>query len=693
MGCFTKNRWVAYCLSVIMIVIIPVVALLIGIGHMFERRTASEDAAKMRLVKRELAHIAREGDNRYHIQKRLNHFYGLLSEEEFDRQTIVKSVADLKSDGMEFLNVRFYNHALQPVELPGDSAEYQVLTQRIFTALSQVEREGETTLLSRYRSFIQAFLGEADTLDVLYGKSELMRVMLVGHPGYFYWNTFHSRDEPSVFLGGMLVHFYEDQLNKTMALERLVERANMGWGGAKTFGCVVQDSVIAGNVRLIGASDNEMLTTLPLLRQMKSKFQKETMDGGFLYAVEYPDASTVLFAKTPSAKKNYDFYKMILRLLLGFGALASIKCFLSINFTKDVARVELAQFLDNSLLALGLVCLIIAMGGISLYVKSVADIQRIGAKERLKEVSEAMDSGYAAAVRELEARWREAKNTVVINELDSDALSLQLNMMIQNNELTRAFFVDRRGTMKLSAPALHDPKDLVHQLIPVISRRMFVARNDSDRGLQEQIQGMMVDSFAESVSEILTGGGRSANVFQAFEETGRLNELHLGNRRYYVFSEFIQPKAYVEPLLMILWHESEAFAGKYLYQTVRRNNEIPPDVQPMELAMVPVSKNLPPYPAEFLKYSFSIELSEHVVGSGVQQSVESDMGGEPWLIVASPLKQVPQYLLFAMYPSTAIDSYARALSGGLLFVAFALFIAFLYVGWGNGRVCNPKLHV
>jgi len=46
------------------------------------------------------------------------------------------------------------------------------------------------------------------------------------------------------------------------------------------------------------------------------------------------------------------------------------------------------------------------------------------------------------------------------------------------------------------------------------------------------------------------------------------------------------------------------------------------------------------------------------VTSSLQHS-EEEIAGKKWLVVASPLKRIPEYLIFAMYPMENADSQMR----------------------------------
>ncbi|HAE39810.1 MAG TPA: hypothetical protein DCG57_14445, partial [Candidatus Riflebacteria bacterium] len=63
-----------------------------------------------------------------------------------------------------------------------------------------------------------------------------------------------------------------------------------------------------------------------------------------------------------------------------------------------------------------------------------------------------------------------------------------------------------------------------------------------------------------------------------------------------------------------------------------------------------------------------------IASTEVQRYTLDSMGGEQWLIAAAPLKRVPDYLLFAMYPHRLIEQQTFWLIA-MIYLAAALCLA------------------
>jgi len=72
--------------------------------------------------------------------------------------------------------------------------------------------------------------------------------------------------------------------------------------------------------------------------------------------------------------------------------------------------------------------------------------------------------------------------------------------------------------------------------------------------------------------------------------------------------------------------------------------------------MVPAVADRLPFPRAFGKYPFVARLAERVRVTASLQHSEEEIAGKKWLVVASPLKRIPEYLIFAMYPMENADS-------------------------------------
>ncbi|HQB82304.1 MAG TPA: hypothetical protein PLR50_02310, partial [Candidatus Rifleibacterium sp.] len=169
-----------------------------------------------------LEKLKNEVDDAFYIQRQLNLTCGRMAEEPFTAANIGKNLQTLRSNGLDFINFRFFDSARRLIPVSGESDSLKVMVQKMYEALSQADVDGEDKLLIKYQSLFDAFLGAVSPGHLARERAALVKVLIKGRPGYFYWNIFFSPAGDGALLGGMLAWFTEDDVPGNLAVKQLL---------------------------------------------------------------------------------------------------------------------------------------------------------------------------------------------------------------------------------------------------------------------------------------------------------------------------------------------------------------------------------------------------------------------------------------------------------------------------------------
>ncbi|MDD3148099.1 MAG: hypothetical protein PHD82_12410, partial [Candidatus Riflebacteria bacterium] len=240
---------------------------------------------------------------------------------------------------------------------------------------------------------------------------------------------------------------------------------------------------------------------------------------------------------------------------------------------------------------------------------------------------------------------------------------------------------DKNGRILLGLPDKAAAGEMIGKLMSAVARKLFLARFGGEQSWKDKVNDVMLESFTSSLSDLL--GDAAAGLFKPFENFDHISEMVFADRRNYVFSTFIAPEKGKDSLLMVLWHGAESFAERYLARQIQRNITSRGQGVQLSLAMVPRRPGKYPFPKEFGKYPFVVKLSERVISASAMQFSVENIGGQDWLVAAAPMKKIPDYLVFAMWPMGLINADVSRLANLLV---IALFLSILLVFWARRKL-------
>ncbi|GEM_PF-6795593 len=668
----------------ILVVILSILAAVAGSFHILHSYRETLQREYFEDIRQDLEMIRRESNDSNFIQKRLNFVYGKLSEELIKPETIQAFLDRVKAEGLNFASFRFFNENAQHIQLKGESDLYHTLIGKVFKALVQPELEGKTDLLASYRPLFQSFLGKINPVFLANEKSSLVNVQLGGSPGWFYWNSFFSHLESGKFKGGMIVFFENHQIPRDFALRRLIIDSSVQ-AEEKTVFAVVDQGNVAGNFnlsRFFSGSGLDFAGLKKVLQEFETDYVYEkTLTHGILSALPIESGRFILAFRPFSGFGSF-FYHFFLKIFwLTMLMMLVGKAFHSPGFAEKIigGRLNPGQYLlIGSLMPLvGLIFL----GSYAVFLNARAGQQE--SSQNLLGTIRAVDEHYGAAVVALEKKYSDLAAEICC--FGAEGAIKRLEDACEKHELKKVFVINKEGAVRFSYPDSGKSGGILGKLLPAMSRRLFSMRFARPGGWKSRINDMMFDAMSENLDEFIGDAESRASFLKIFERNDQIIELPLANQKFYLYSTFVESGEKKEPLLLVFWNEalghSEAFLKQQVLQHIHRGGRFNKDG--VQLAMKSRLADRMPFPGEMAKYSFSGEMFEKVLATENLQSRIVDKDGGRFMVVASPMKKIPGFILFAMKSIDENEADFQALA--------AILAAFLISSLAIVKVFHKKI--
>lgn len=642
--------------------ILPVFLAFVVLSFIAEKNSAETNEHRLIQSRRALQMIRREADNEAYIQKRLNFMYAMLSEDGVNPENIRAYVEKARLEGLTFVNFRFFDEKAAHLPFKGESDQFRVFIGKIFAALVQPELEGKSTLLASHRSFFEAFLGEVSPATLANEKSALIKAKIKGADGWFYWNTFYSPPENDRFRGGVAAFFADADVPGNFAVRRLIEQAEADSGFTTLFCMLDLDSPNNSvfNLKKFRQSGLEYEELVSLLKQLRNDLSSEKELAGGSLVVLGTDAGRFLIAFNRRVPGFADRFFFLLRLAL---------MVLTVFFLRHGFSMELKPENGGSAPYIWQATMVAMLPLLAIAVYYLGVDRRLGEielREKLTSYINVIDENYIDEVAALEKNYRLLAARLKKSD-SSDAVALTAKLHGQKL-FSQVYVIDSTGKVRFSFPQKVVMGEIVKKMLPTIAERLFSRRSSSGDNWRRKINDMMYKTMTDNLGELLGDQEARAGFTQLFEKTDQLIEVSFANRRFFVFSKFLEGEEGQKPELMFLWHESVRFADEYLKKQIARVEFSSMKEYPVRLAARSRVANLAPYPPEFVKYPFGIELYEKVIATEYQHSAVVEKDGSTWLVLASPLKKIPGSIIFAMHPFAVVEQRISRLKKLLLMI-------------------------
>ena len=606
---------------------------------------------------KQLTKLKRDSNEVFAIQKELNKFYGLLSEEHCNLNVLTKRCNEFESSGYGFVNLRFFDKQQSRLAIKSSRQDDGLngAMQRLYTALSNSKLKGDDSMLKQYRSLFETLLGAVDLHQLVKQTSTIIPVTLSGKPGYFYWNVYENPAVESE-ISGMVAWVRKADIPARFFCQKLVDEYNQksyesdekqvfGFVDTNVNGLLYPENIVD---TVSGFYYAELILKLQELKACLRSHDQiadrifsyiELGNGRFFFCLSQTADYTILRFLTSS------FEGFLFISVLAF-AIYSIMLFHKLSEELEKHTLYSRRFFTTEILsAFFLIIFLIVMNVF------VARLSNKNYKDfiytNLTSVIDWLDDGFVLAKKDLSEKWMNIARDQSVIHLQHNAIDNIARTLAQERELTKMFIADKEGQLLYSFPQSQND-NIFNRLIPVVARKIAQERFGTDETWKTRIDSLMVNSFSQSFTDLLGEG--ATDILRAFETFDTATELDFGNKKHIVFSTTIDEKS-ENPKLLIVWLDAEPYCHDYIVSKIKDAETLPPNLRQTVLAMVPVHLDSLPYPKEITKYSFTRDITERVNFTKRQVEFETNLAGMTYYGVGTLLHSAPNYVVFALQPS------------------------------------------
>ncbi len=666
--------------GLVVVVILPALLLFTVLHTVSSDLDESFSHDLRRRMQKDLARMRGELDPVAFIQRRLNLACGLMSEGRVNSESLGRRLQILKRQGLGFVNFRFFDDRQRLISVDGESENFRAILERIYAALYQSVSQNDNSLLTRYRSMFDVFMGSVNPVVVAAERSALIKILIKGRPGFFYWNLFYSPAGDGSVTGGIAAWFLQENIPVNLAEKQLLPDFS-----DEKFG------LVAGVIDLSNAGlsfpDNLPAAIVPgginslkqIVRQMQedSSYEKLYSDR-YIFTVPLSGSRVLyIFGRTLSSLSLFD-------LLLKLSFLVIVPYALKYCLMARAGGGDWAKILETRPggFTFFMVLLPIAVFGmiwlsyIDLYGKNLVQ----HARERISRRLEALEENYAVAIEGLAEDYRRLPVVYNLKNKDFNHITQAFPTLQREERLQRIYVLNRKGRLLLSLPETNAPDgDLVARLMSAVARKLFISRFGSEQSWKDKMNDVMLESVAANFADLL--GDITSELFKPFENLDQIGALNLAGRRVHVFSTFIDTDDPEEPLLMIIWQDVDAHARRYLRNQIADNISSSEARQPVRLGMVNVESGELPFPVELAKYPFVKQMIEHAWATRLLQFSVEEIAGNDHFVAVAPIAKIPGHAIVA----TMSAAEKRRETKKLYFVMFMAVGVCLILPFWTGR--------
>ncbi|MBF0502473.1 MAG: hypothetical protein HQM09_20210 [Candidatus Riflebacteria bacterium] len=664
--------------------------------HIQRQHYASNISARFESLDRNLFRLQRDSNDLSFMSQKLNTLYGFLSESALTPEIISSAVKLLQIPDFHIMRLYFFDRHGEIVGFNQTPMEFRPVVKRIFSALAEPEASGENKLMTQYRPFFQSFLGEIEPGDLMKEKSSLTRVHLNGKPGFFYWNTFYSiPDLPSsgkympdgswhpqtmqdtAYSGGMIAIVEEENIPPGSALKTMIQELNATAEYHEFYGVIdlssgSGSSPIADNIMQCGITRASLKKRIV---SMQSHFSKHAVSKRYLTSILPIDGNQVVFSIQPLSSFSTTTQNIVGVLSLLFFVTVSIW----IWKTSAPGEFHWIKYKNT------LVCFFLAVAAfpVSAFLlvgyQYAADLQQVLIQQRYTQLFSLLgmvDENYCVAEKQLGKLYGRLIHHPAFLQCNTTKIRRITETMLKNNLANAVYLCDKNGDM--IAPREKRKNDAVGRIIPTIIRKLFARRNPAtSTGVKNLISDAVVDSLADGVAEVILGTAPKKGLDFLIDKIGLLQEIKLGNRSQYFFMEFIAGNGDSNPSVLVFLQPKRDLSRFYMNWIYRNNHRPGKKWDFMKIGAIENFGDRQIRPKEFSKYPFLRELFNKVIATQANQQGRFEISGEYFLAVAAPMRQLNDYVLFAMYPEQLITDRIRGTQWRIAGIALlSIFVAY-----------------
>ena len=598
-----------------------------------------------------LNQLKRDSNGTYIIQKELNRFYVMLSENKCTDKEIEGLCVDFNKSGYKFIKLRFFNKKHNPVSIRNydDNDILNGAMQRLYSALATYKLNNDDTLLKRYKSLFETLLGAVDLYKLAKETSTLIPITLSGKPGYLYWNVYENEVETHD-IGGMVAWLKNSDIPSKTLCHNTVDKYNeesaakksdqiFGFVDANTNGYMYPENIITA---LPNFHYNDLFLKL---QELNACLKSHDKTGSYIFNYVDLGNNRYFFCLTTTISDNVfliifiSFSLILLLPSIYFGYLF----FKIIKVIENSEKVSLVKHITATS-TISIIIFILFLIIINVFTEKIAYSNKKDQKyESLVSVLEWIDEGFTLSKKELADKWLTFSRDENVKILNKDSIDNIIKEYSKEDKVERVYITDGSGKILYSYSDGND--NIFNKIIPVVAKKIATERFGTEDSWKSLIEKQMLETFSQTFTDLI--GESATNILKAFEHFDTFSELELGNKRHLVFSTIIENSRNT-PMILIVWLDSQHFSHDYLLNKIKDSQMLPENLRTITLAMVPIHLDSQPFPPEITKYSFSRDITERVTYTKRTVNFETSAGGQNFFGVGTILHSIPNYVVFAV---------------------------------------------
>ncbi|MBI3039663.1 hypothetical protein HYY75_11575, partial [bacterium] len=250
-----RGKWLKFFLALLFFAGLPIGLIKLGWHFVSSQEHSRLINDGFHRLEKYLFRLKQEGSDVYFIQKELNQLFGRIRETDVSSESLKLSLKSSVLANLAFVNIYFFDKSGEIIFSNEKISESKSVIKKLFSALIEPELWGKDRLINQYRSLFKSFIAGIDPMELISQKSTLSKISLKEKPGFFYWNTFYfnpepilkkktkKNDEDSIFQGGVISTFLEENIPKNLALQHTIDNLNALSKQGEVYGCVDLEDV------------------------------------------------------------------------------------------------------------------------------------------------------------------------------------------------------------------------------------------------------------------------------------------------------------------------------------------------------------------------------------------------------------------------------------------------------------------
>ncbi|MBF0405822.1 MAG: SpoIIE family protein phosphatase [Candidatus Riflebacteria bacterium] len=676
------SSWINLTLSVLFFAGLPNLLIFFAYNFVESHRYQNKKIELLREADRSLFRLKKDGGDLSYVQNKTDKAFGELSEKKINSSTIKQQLAQFKRDDLEFIEFYFFDKSGKIIKTVEDEVKFRTALGRLYLALSEPESSGQDKLLQQYRPVFKTLLGDMEPTNLIGMKGVYVPIFLNGKPGYFYWNTFYQSEENQiktkagagdpVFQGGMIAVFEEKNFKKNISIAKMLKELNVPGTSHALFGCYdPSDTDFSRQLHVSSSSAKlDIRECENTIWNMRKTFINKDELKGFLISIVLFEDEKVLYSLIPAIQLENRTNLYIFFIAAFMITLVVFSVSYRINISGEFRYFSIRK----KLILLFLYATAIPTGAfVLLGFQYVSENKQVMISERFQFLTDFInniDENYKLALNQLKTKYSRLTKSDFLLKRDMTKLSELVENWRNERLINSVYLGEDTGELTFKSDKV-GKNDFVLKVIMTMMKKMFTKKNPNlNKQKQNFFTEAMMDTLADSLGSLFGAGGSKAIFEEFLRKTDEMHEVVLGNSAQYFFLSFVPGPEGPYQSMIIINQLKRDLTDIYLNWIIKKQAK---NLQKQFSVKVGFRRNFSNSmltPKDFSKYPALTELTEKAMNNKSAQTGFIQIAADNYLAVASPIKNLSDYIIFALYPQSLIDKTIDQITYKMLGVAF-----------------------